>query len=383
MAEVTLTIMTVASPIPTGTGGANPYTPYSGNFGPITLDDPQLGTITLTDDDPNFQNARLTPGETDQRLVSETVLGSGSYAQTLPAGTQLSAFSGSVLVGNGGVYHVMFPRISTATSYGDPLGGKTVVIILPQPVTDENGDTVLVPFDPAQTYYWTKNYNFGGTDPNQPYSYAPLDVDCFATGTRIAMADGRHLPVERLRAGDLVATRDNGAQPVAWVGGTHVGPMRLDLQPNLRPIRIARGALGGGLPERDLVVSPQHRMLVRSRIAGRMFGSDEALVAAKHLASLPGFAVENPAQGVGYWHLLFSDHQIVRANGAWAESLFTGPQAMAGLGAAARREILALFPQLAGGVLMAPGARQLLTGREGRGLARRLEKNEKPVFADG
>ena len=69
MAEVTLTIMMVASPIPTGTGGANPYTPYSGNFGPITLDDPQIGTITLTDDDPNFQNARLTPGETDQRLV--------------------------------------------------------------------------------------------------------------------------------------------------------------------------------------------------------------------------------------------------------------------------------------------------------------------------
>ena len=382
MAEVTLTIMTVDSPIPTGTGGANPYTPFSGFFGAINLDNPQMGTITLTDDDPNFENARLTPSETDQRLVSETVLGTGSYAQTLPAGTQLSAFSGSVLVGNGGVYHVMFPRISTASSYGDPLGGKTVVIILPQPVTDENGDTVLVPFDPAQTYYWTKNYNFSSSAPAQTFTYAPLEVDCFATGTRIAMADGRWLPVQRLRAGDLVATRDGGPQPVAWIGGTHVGAQRLDLQPNLRPIRIRKGALGGGLPERDLVVSPQHRMLVRSRVADRMFGSDEALVAAKHLATLPGFAVENPVQGVGYWHVLFDSHQVLRANGAWAESLFTGPQAMAGLGAAARREILALFPELDTGVPMAPGARRLLTGREGRGLARRLVQNEKPVFAD-
>jgi hypothetical protein len=46
--------------------------------------------------------------------------------------------------------------------------------------------------------------------------------------------------------------------------------------------------LGPGVPARPLHVSPQHRILLRNRVAQRMFGAAEVLVAAKALLDLPG-----------------------------------------------------------------------------------------------
>lgn len=146
------------------------------------------------------------------------------------------------------------------------------------------------------------------------------------------------------------------------------------MRPNLRPILIRKGALGAGSPARDLVVSPQHRILVRSRIAHRLFQDTEILVAAKHLVGLPGIQVTAPPEGVTYFHLLFDRHEIVMSNGAWSESLYTGPEALKSVSDAARREIMALFPDLAQGTAPAP-ARRLLTGREAQQLAERQLRN--------
>ncbi|MDT9694193.1 Hint domain-containing protein, partial [Streptomyces sp. P9(2023)] len=85
------------------------------------------------------------------------------------------------------------------------------------------------------------------------------------------------------------------------------------------------GALGAGVPARDLVVSPQHRVLVGSRIAQRLFGCGEALVAARHLLGLAGVSVDHPAGGLTYLHLGFEHHEIVRSEGMWTESFFPGP----------------------------------------------------------
>ncbi|NHF72552.1 Hint domain-containing protein [Paracoccus sp. 12-3] len=212
-----------------------------------------------------------------------------------------------------------------------------------------------------------------------PPSY--LNPTCFATGTLIDTATGPRA-VETLVAGDLVLTRDRGLRPLAWAGGRHLDARHLDIAPNLRPIRIRAGALGPGLPASDLTVSPQHRILMRSKITERICGTPEALVAARHLCTLPGIEVTNPPGGIGYHHLLFDRHEIVRSNGAWTESLFTGPQAMASLSPAARREIRAIFPELFG--QNAPrwaGARDFLTGAQCRELTRRHQKNDKPLFA--
>ncbi|WP_169447671.1 Hint domain-containing protein [Paracoccus zeaxanthinifaciens] len=206
---------------------------------------------------------------------------------------------------------------------------------------------------------------------------AALMVTCFASGTMIRTPHGPR-PIEALTDGDLVLTRDNGAQPVLWKGTRAMSAVELLCQPQLCPIRIRAGALGPGCPSADLVVSPQHRILIRSGIARRMFGASEVLVAAKQLLGIDGIEAMPPS-AVTYHHILLPRHEIVFANGAEAETFFAGPQAMAALDDAQRDEILAIFPELRDGPM--PGARTLPSGRQGRQLAMRHRKNARPLVA--
>lgn len=94
---------------------------------------------------------------------------------------------------------------------------------------------------------------------------------CFTAGTLI-LTDLRDVPIETLKQGDLVQTLDNGLQPIRWISAQKISRRRQRLYENMRPIRIKAGALGGGLPSFDLFVIQQHRMVVRSKIAQKMFG---------------------------------------------------------------------------------------------------------------
>lgn len=170
-------------------------------------------------------------------------------------------------------------------------------------------------------------------------------VPCFTPGSLIATERGE-CPVEDLRPGDRVVTRDNGLQRVLWTGGSAFGWRDLGLLPVLRPVRIRAGALGDGLPVRDLLLSPNHRLLVRSRSDGATAGS-EALVAALDLAGRPGIEVVAPT-AVTYLQLLLARHEAVLADGVWTESFQAGPAALAALPEAGRDAVLALRPELAG-----------------------------------
>lgn len=201
------------------------------------------------------------------------------------------------------------------------------------------------------------------------------DTICFSRGTQI-MTDRGEVAVEDLSEGDLVLTADNGYQQLRWIGSQKVSASRLEEEPNLCPIRIRKGALGDNTPSCDLVVSPQHRVLVRSKIARRMFDASEILVAAKFLQSVEGVSEITDCDCVEYFHLLFERHEVILSNGAWTESLFTGPQALKSVGAEARAEIMALFPELIERNYEAQPCRQLVSGRRGRKLAFRHEKNQ-------
>lgn len=198
-------------------------------------------------------------------------------------------------------------------------------------------------------------------------------VVCFGADALIE-TDRGPIAAGDLAVGDMVRTRDAGMQAIRWIGGNSLTAAQLVANPNLRPIRIRAGALGEGLPLADLVVSPQHRVLVRSRIAQKMFGTDEVLVAAKQLCLLDGIDIAEDLDCVTYVHFLFDDHQIVFSNGAETESLFTGDVALNSVGPAALEEILTLFPQLRAGVAPVP-ARVLASGRMGRKMATRHRQN--------
>lgn len=166
---------------------------------------------------------------------------------------------------------------------------------------------------------------------------------CFTAGTLIATRKGE-LPVEMLEAGDRVVTRDNGLQEVRWVGRRHLHVQDLQAEPHLCPVLVRQGSLGRNLPERDLLLSPNHRVLVtqdRSTLAAR---GREVLVASKHLIAEGARSVASC--GTTYLHLMFDRHEVVLSNGAWTESFLPEDQTLRGMGNAQRLEIFDLFPAL-------------------------------------
>jgi Ca2+-binding RTX toxin-like protein len=169
-------------------------------------------------------------------------------------------------------------------------------------------------------------------------------IPCFTPGTLIATPKGE-VPVESLRAGDKIITRDNGIQEIRWTGAKHLDWAALSANPHLKPILIRQGSLGNGLPERDMLVSPNHRMLVANDRTALYFAEHEVLVAAKHLTGAKGVQAVD-SMGTSYLHFMFDRHEVVLANGAWTESFQPGDQTLKGMGNAQRNEIFELFPEL-------------------------------------
>lgn len=102
-------------------------------------------------------------------------------------------------------------------------------------------------------------------------------ITCFTPGSLI-QTDRGEITVEDLVVGDLVEIRDRGMQPIRWIGCRTLDAIDLRVAPKLRPIRTSAGAKGNGNPRRDLDFSPQHRVILSSKIVERMFGEQEVLV---------------------------------------------------------------------------------------------------------
>jgi CshA-type fibril repeat protein len=169
-------------------------------------------------------------------------------------------------------------------------------------------------------------------------------IPCFTPGTLIATAKGE-VAVEHLKAGDRVITRDNGIQEIRWVGQKTLGWKDLAANPHLKPVLIRQGSLGNGLPERDMMVSPNHRMLVANDRTALYFDEHEVLVSAKHLVAANGIQSIDSI-GTTYLHFMFDRHEVVLGNGAWTESFQPGDLTLKGMGNAQRNEIFELFPEL-------------------------------------
>ncbi len=170
-------------------------------------------------------------------------------------------------------------------------------------------------------------------------------IPCFTPGSLIATPKGE-VPVESLSVGDKVITRDNGIQEIRWVGQRTLNRDELARAPNLKPILIKAGSLGYGLPERDMVVSPQHRVLVSGDRTQLYFNESEVLVAAKHLVNAGAIQTLDTLRTT-YIHFMFDRHEVVLSDGAWTESFQPGDQTLGAMGAEERNEIVTLFPDLA------------------------------------
>ncbi|MCX7559949.1 Ig-like domain-containing protein [Sulfitobacter sp. F26204] len=170
-------------------------------------------------------------------------------------------------------------------------------------------------------------------------------IPCFTPGTKIATPKGERL-VETLKVGDRVITRDNGIQEIRWVGARDMSGAELEKASHLKPVLIRQGALGNDLPERDMMVSPNHRVLVANDKTALYFEEREVLVAAKHLTGLEGVDIVDVSHTT-YIHVMFDQHEVILSDGSWTESFQPGDMSLAGIGNAQRQEILELFPELA------------------------------------
>ncbi len=298
-------------------------------------------------------------------------LAGGSGDDVMSGGSGDDVFALNALGGSDSISDfTMGEDLLDTSALQDGLGGEVTaneVAVTTNPdstqtLTFPNGETVAVSPGTVDTSTWLTQFN----------SLVAMGVPpCFATGTLIATARG-DVPVERLESGELVPTADHGMQPLRWIG-RHEREFATR-EDRHRPILIRAGALGAGAPRRDLVVSPQHRIVVSGPEVREMFGVDEALALAKSLLTRPGVRVMRGRRRIVYHSLLFERHEVILAEGAATESFRPGPIVMDALPQALREEIFAIFPRLRDEPVEGLGdpARRILKAREAKELCARL-----------
>ena len=166
---------------------------------------------------------------------------------------------------------------------------------------------------------------------------------CFSRGTRITTMRGE-VAVEKLSPKDRILTMDNGFKQLRWLGSWPLGAQCLRATPALRPIRILAGALGNGLPLRDMLVAPRHCLLRHSVEAEQRLGTREVLAEARHLLGMPGIEVAEDMLGVEYWGLMLDRHEVIFADGTPVETLQIRTHEINALSPEVRAVLLAKAP---------------------------------------
>ena len=277
---------------------------------PFTMTlDPSATPLQIVIDDDDALLHETTGSDPSQPLASDITIDGVLY----PAGSHVVV--NYVLTDNNG-----FEGFSITIGDQNSGNNTTTAFITTQPMV------------PGQQYVFTQEDNIGG---NGARSYS--EFACFTSATLIDTPTGVRR-VGDLVVGDLVDTLHHGAQPVRWVGRRSVPGMGA-----MAPVRICKGTLGAS---RDLLISPNHRMLITGAHAQLYMGCDTVLVAAKHLVNECSVK-RSPMGFVTYVHIMFDDHEIVRTQGCDSESYYVGDTARSDAALEQAAEVLALFPDLA------------------------------------
>ena len=245
-------------------------------FGSITTGvNPQPITVELFDDDGTFDFGDGSPGTIQSAMdangnpVSSLV---GGNIEQNQIGTEQMVFEDASGI------QISFIKVT--------IGGIDYVWIVDSP------GTPLM----ANTPYTEMTTNFIVNTPWESNATIP----CFTAGTLIKTDQG-NVAIEELAVGDKVETRNNGLQPIRWIGKKALGEADLVANPKLQPIRIKSGALGAGLPAQNLMVSRQHRMLSTSNVAQEYFGVSDVLISAIQLTKLRGVRIAKGVKSVTYF----------------------------------------------------------------------------------
>jgi len=184
--------------------------------------------------------------------------------------------------------------------------GERVEVLLAR--HDKTGTGLLLPLSPLAAQV---DYTLIAAGP-APDGVRLADAICvaFASGTLIALPDAAPLPIDKLRPGMTILTRDHGGQVLRWIGKA-----RFRAEGGFAPVVITAGTMGNLA---DLTVSPHHRLFLYR--PGAPDGQAEVLVQAKHLVD--GTTIWRREGGfVEYYSLVFDRHEVIYAEGVACESL--------------------------------------------------------------
>jgi hypothetical protein len=289
---------------------------------PVRVDGAQ-GLLTLQGAE-GVADIRKRAARMVRRLIGAALLPGGAPLAEDPGDDDLDCADQSFMVTDG-----QHSYMATVIEVPDT-GSRLVMFLDKMPPSDRDLWIVRHMIDPAL----------------QPFgARASGGVICFVPGTKIATATGNRL-IEDLRPGDWIQTKDNGQQQVLWSGRKRMSGARLHVMQHLRPIRFRAGALGIGRPEEDLIVSPQHRMILRGPASRALFNADEVLVAAEDLINDHSICVDYHLREVTYIHILLERHQIIWANGLETESFHPSNTALEAVAEDHKAGLLEVLPAL-------------------------------------
>lgn len=250
---------------------------------------------------------------------------SGASTLDLHNATALASFNG----GGADVDNFNFIATSALPTVVEQIDAETVAFSSVHSATLTGGNSTITLFNNGGTALAT--FTLAGSLPGgTPFVDFKQDagtgtdvylssVVCYTAGTRILTPEGER-PVEDIAAGDTVITLVNGEhvpQPVKWVGERFI---RIATHPRpelVAPVRICQNAFGESLPARDLLVSPDHCILV-----------DGKLIPAKLLINGMTIVQDRDVRSAQYYHIELDSHAVLLAEGLAAESyLDTGNRA--------------------------------------------------------
>lgn len=202
-------------------------------------------------------------------------------------------------------------HLDSALTFMSPDGDINEALLLVE--VDADSHAVAIYLLPLTALRAGTEYRLVGIDRETPHhTFAQVACVSFTAGTHITLASGEQRLIEALRIGDRVLTRDDGVQPVRWIGHSIQRATG-----EFAPVRIRASTLNN---ENDLVVSPDHRLFIYQREDHLGAGRAEVLVKARHLVNGDSVVVEDGGF-VEYYQLLFDGHQIIYAEGIAAESM--------------------------------------------------------------
>lgn len=321
---------------------------------PVNSSGPNFIRIGIADvSDNNYDSTLLIAADS----VQTTLVATDDQSNLFPTGSRTIDLLSNDVNTTGGTLEISQINGTNVTA------GSMLTLASGQDILVNGDGTITVQGD-GDVENVSFTYEVSSTTGASDVGFVTLNsIPCFVAGTHILTELGDR-PVETLRPGDLVLTRDDGMQPLRWIGHRTVAGTG-----DFAPIRIAAGTFGA---HHEVYLSPLHRVLIRDALAELLFGDAEVLVAAKDLVN--GHSVRRAEVAeIEYVHLLFDRHQVILSEGLPTESYLPGPQIHDSFEADMVAEICTLFPELDPETAEGYGAaaRQMLKPYEARVLSRR------------